>query len=110
MKSIEQARQEAESLSPLIAEYEAEFNDLKRREPSVLASCIARHKKEDDTYQWAKNEALNDPVYLEHLERMKAAQAQYLEYERAFRTVIDYLRAVTSENYKQHAKIKSGIL
>lgn len=106
--NIEKAQLEAEKFAPIAAEWEAEYNDLKRKEPSVLAACISR-KKTDETYQWVKNEALNDPEYLEHLEKMKTAQQKYLEAEKAFKTVIEFLKAVTSENYKQHAKLKAGI-
>ncbi len=108
--NIEKARQDAERLSPIAAEHEADFNDLKRKEPSVLASCIAKRKNIEETFQWAKNEALNDKEYLDHLEKMRVSQQNYLEAEKLFRTVIEFLKAVTSENYKNQAKIKAGIL
>ncbi len=107
--NIFKAHQDAEKFAPIAAEHEAEFSDLKRKEPSVLAACIAKRKNTEETFQWAKNEALNDPEYLAHLEKMRWAQQNYLEAEKSFRTVIEFLKAVTSENYKEQAKIKSGI-
>ncbi len=106
---IEKARQDAERFAPIAAEHEAEFDDLKRKEPSVLAACISKLKNQEETFQWAKNGALNDPEYLAHLDKMKVAEQKYLEAEKSFKTVIEFLKAVTSENYKQQAKLKAGI-
>lgn len=108
--NLEKAKQDAERFAPEAAQWEAEYMDLKRREPSVLAKCIQKHESPMQTYQWAKNRALNDSEYLDHLESIKVAQKRFLEAEMAFKTVIEYLKAVTSENYKENSKFKAGIL
>lgn len=108
--NIEEAKYEADKFAPDAAKYEAEFQDLKRLEPSVLAKCINKNTKPTQTYQWCKNAALNDSEYLEHLASMKMAQHKHLAADKAFRTIIEYLKAVQSENYKLQAKFKAGIL
>jgi hypothetical protein len=120
---IEKAKAQAEQFAPEAAKWQAEYDDLRRREPSVLAKCISNYHVEPKlpeklgdplitgtTYQWTKNAALQDEKYLFHLDQMKQAQERYLAAEKAFRTIIEYLKAVQSENYKQQAKFKAGIL
>jgi len=104
---IEKAKREAEEFAPEAAQWEAEFQDLKRREPIVLAKCIS--KIPSGNMAERKNSALQDPEYSTHLDEMNKAQFTYLKAEKGFRTVIEYIKAITSENYKENAKIKAGI-
>ena len=108
-KDISIARHDIEKFGPLAAMAEAEFKDLERREPIVKARCIAKYRGPRITYQWAKNEGIQDKEYVDHLEQMKKAEKKYLEAEKAYRTIVEWLRAVTSENYRENSRLKAGL-
>ncbi len=111
MTSLEETKIEGQKWASLVASYEADFRDLVRRDKVVLAKLTLDFQLDAPagTFSWAKSAALASETYQEHLAKIKEAENLFVEAERGFRIISDYLKAVTSENYRKNAEIKAAM-
>lgn len=111
MTSLEETKIEGQKWASLVAGYEADFKDLVRRDKTLLAKLTLDFQLDAPagTFSWAKTAALASETYNEHLVKIKEAEKLFVEAERGFRIISDYLKAVTSENYRKNAEIKAGM-
>lgn len=111
MTSLEQTKIEGQDWASKVAGFEADFKDLVRRDKVVLAKLTLDFQLDapKGTFSWAKSAALASEPYNDHLVKIKEAEKLFVEAERAFRIISDYLKAVTSENYRRNAEIKAAM-
>lgn len=108
-RDLEKARYDAEQMAKQAAYFEAEFKDLERRQPTILAECIHKHLGPGITHSAARNSGLMTETYKAHLDKMKTAESQYLEAEKIYKTVIDFLKSVTAMEWRERERLKAGI-
>lgn len=110
MTSLEQTKADGQLWASKVAVYEADFKDLIRLDKVLLAKLTIKAQLTPAiTHTWAKTTALASEAYQEHLAKIKEAEKLFVEAERAFRIISDYLKAVTSENYRRNAEIKAAM-